>query len=161
WPFSLRIVAGPSTTRTSATWLSGTCTGPPSPAAGSRFAGPPALLVGDMPGAPARAPTPLPLTTRPLTHPPPPPLARAEAAAHREAVAVLDRLRDDPAAQGHLDGLLHVGDARAVARRPGAVDLHLQVVLAPDLPGQHALRPLDRLQRRGDLLAHPVDGLQI
>ena len=37
--------------------------------------------------------------------------------ADREAVAALDRLRDDPAAQGDLDGVLDVVDADAVAGR--------------------------------------------
>ena len=80
--------------------------------------------------------------------------------AHREAVAALDGLRDDPAAQGHLDRVLDVGDADAVAGRLLAVDLDLQVALAHDRLGDHvAGRPSIGLMRLLDLLADPVDGL--
>src|SRR5262249_31409586 len=89
------------------------------------------------------------------------PLGAGVADAHGGAGAVLHGLRDDPPAQGHLDGVLDVGHADAVARRPLAVDADLQVVLAADLPGEHPLRPLDLLQGPGDLAAHPVDGGQV
>src|SRR5439155_26830832 len=89
------------------------------------------------------------------------PLGPGVADADREAVAVLDRLRHHPAAEGHLDRVLDVGHADAVARRPLAVNVDLPIVLAPDLPRQHALRPLERLDGGGDRLADPVDRGQV
>ena len=80
-----------------------------------------------------RRPSPPPLTSRRLTDLLVLAVGAGVADAHREAVAVLDGLRDDPAAQRHLDRVLHVGHADAVAGRLLAVDLHFQVALAADL----------------------------
>src|SRR5262249_46697889 len=81
--------------------------------------------------------------------------------ADREAVPTLDRLRDDPAAEGDLDGILDVADADAVACRLHPVDLDLQIALAHDGLGDHILCAPDWLQDLLDLFAHLVNSLQV
>src|SRR5207244_11729660 len=81
--------------------------------------------------------------------------------ADREAVAALDRLRDDPAAQSDLDRVLDVTDTDAVACRLLAVDLDLQVAFAHDRLGDHVLSAADRLEDLLDRFAYLVTGLQV
>ena len=81
--------------------------------------------------------------------------------AHRVAVALLHRVSDHAAAQGHLDLGLHILDGDAVTGRPVAVDGHVEVALAHDRGGDHVACPADRLDRLLDLPANAVDGVEV
>ena len=104
-PFSLLIMAGPSTILTSATIASGICTA--WPGGRRRAAG---RLPSFMPAARLRHAGAAALTSRFFTSSSSSRECAVVADAHGEPLAAFDRHRDRLAAQGHLDHVLDVAD---------------------------------------------------
>ena len=143
-PFSLLIVAGPSTTWTSATSESGTRRG--SGFEGER-AGPLPCAAGGHQQVPDRLFV----------------LAPGPAVADDDGVplAALDGRRDDLAAQGRLDQVVDLAGAHTQPGGPVAVEADLDVGLAPDRVGHDVDRARQRLHDPGHLLRAPDDVVEV
>ena len=155
-PFSLLIMAGPSTIRTSATMESGICRA--APAAG--------LLAGGFRVAHAAAcgfaAHGAAGVDQEVLHVF---LVLAEAAGvadpHGEPLAAFDRRRDRLAAQGHLDHVPDIADVHAVAGGAVAIGPDLQVALALALVGKDVHRPRHAPQGLGHLLGNLLDLVEV